>query len=58
MAAKGAKPEDAVRAALMIVAARLTKFDYDWTRLLMGHHAVAAIACEFMGSGAEGVNLC
>jgi len=40
---------------LMIVAARLTKLD--WTRLLMGRHAVAEFACEFTGSSAEGVQL-
>jgi len=58
MAAKGEKPEDAVHAALMLVAARLTKFDYEWTRLLMGHHAVTEFACESMKSGAEGMTLC
>ncbi len=59
MATKGANPEDA---AWMlddcIHAARPTEFDDDWIRLLMGHYAVATLACEFMGSGAEGVQLC
>ena len=62
MAAKGTKPEDAIHAALMlddcIVAARLTKSYDDWTKLLMGPHAVAAFASVSMKSGAEGVQLC
>ena len=60
MAAEGAKPEDAVHAAWMLFdcinAARPTESDNDKTS--DGTHAVVELACESMGSGAEGVASC